>query len=356
MADASPAMIWITDPEMRFSWFNKAWHSFVGTRGDEDLREGWIDRVHPDDAERCRSIFARTFEKREPYEMEYRVRRHDGEYRWILDCGTPMADPSGDFKGFIGSCIDVHERHVQRDELERAVRERTGQLQDSVAELESFSYSIAHDMRAPLRAMHGFGKILMQESAGHLDEDGKEYLRRIIVSAQRLDALIQDVLSYSRIARSELPLETVELDSFIRDILVSYPDFSGGKARIEVKDKLPSVLANGAALTQVVSNLLGNAVKFVPKDVFPQIEIGAETEGSIVRLSFRDNGIGIDHESQARIFQMFQRLNRADLYEGTGIGLAIVRKAVERMGGSVYVESEPGKGSIFYVELKAAVK
>jgi PAS domain S-box-containing protein len=353
MANASPAMIWISDIDKRYVWFNTAWLAFVGRTLELKHENRWAEDVHPEDHQRCMETFTRAFDARETFEMEYRLRRHDGQHRWILDRGTPVYDPDGKFKGYIGSCVDVHEQHVQREDLERAVRERTTQLQESVAELESFSYSIAHDMRAPLRAMHGFGKILMQESVGLLEEPHREYLRRIIVSAQRLDVLIQDVLNYSRVSRSDLPVEKLDLESFIRDILVSYPDFAHGKASIEIDGRLPSVLANRAALTQVISNLLGNAVKFVDPGVFPHVRISARPEGECSRLSFRDNGIGIEPESHDRIFQMLQRLNRSDLYEGTGIGLAIVRKAVERMGGAVSVESEPGKGSTFHVILKS---
>ncbi|HYG24120.1 MAG TPA: ATP-binding protein [Verrucomicrobiae bacterium] len=353
MANASPAMIWIAAPDKRCTWFNTAWLEFVGRTLENDLGSSLSLNVHPEDRERVEHQFNEAFDVRESFEMEFRLRRFDGEHRWILNRGTPVYD-AGEFKGYIGSCVDVHERHLQRDHLELAVRERTAQLQDSMAELESFSYSIAHDMRAPLRAMHGFAKILTQETEGRLDDTQREYLRRIVTSAQRLDALIQDVLNYSRLARTDLQLEPIATDTFIRDILLSYPDFSPARAHIHIPNTLPAVMANRAAMTQVVSNVLGNAVKFVEPGVFPNVEITAETTAERVRLSFRDNGIGIEPEAQERIFKMFQRLNRTELYEGTGIGLAIVRKAMERMGGSVSLESTLGEGSTFHIDFKPA--
>jgi signal transduction histidine kinase len=239
--------------------------------------------------------------------------------------------------------------------LEKTVAERTAELTATVQELEAFSYSIAHDMRAPLRAMLGYSNILAEEHSAKLDDTGKIYLERISTSADRLDQLIQDVLNYSRIVRGDVPLSPVNTEKLLREIIESYPNLHQPDVTIEIIKPLPQVQANPAALTQVFSNLLGNAIKFVQPDVPPRIKIRAEPgaqNNSMARFWFEDNGIGIDESSQQRIFQMFQRLNRAELYEGTGIGLAIVRKAVERMGGKTGVESDPGKGSRFWVELK----
>jgi len=240
-------------------------------------------------------------------------------------------------------------------DLEKTVAERTEELNETVQELEAFSYSIAHDMRAPLRAMRGFSKILAEECSTQLEEEGKSYLERIGTSADRLDQLIQDVLNYTRVLRSNIPLSPVNTEKLLDDIIQSYPNLQRPEVKIDIAKPLPIVRANAAALTQVFSNLLGNAVKFIHPNVAPRVKVWAETgsqNNSMSRFWFEDNGIGIAKESQQRIFQMFQRLNRAELYEGTGIGLAIVRKAVERMGGKVGVESELGKGSRFWIELK----
>lgn|GEM_PF-1432654 len=239
--------------------------------------------------------------------------------------------------------------------LERTVAERTARLNETVQELEAYSYSIAHDMRAPLRAMLGFSEILMEEHGNQLDEQVETYVERISSAANRLDQLIQDVLTYSRVVRGDIPLGPLNTEKLLREIIESYPNLQRPDIRIEIVRPLPVVRANPAALTQVFSNLLGNAVKFVRPDVPPRIKIHAEpatADNRRVRFWFEDNGIGIEPESAERIFQMFQRLNRAELFEGTGVGLAIVRKAVERMGGSVGVESEVGRGSRFWVELK----
>ena len=240
------------------------------------------------------------------------------------------------------------------DTLEKTVTERTAKLNETLQELEAFSYSIAHDMRAPLRAMQGFATILEDEQADRLDATARSYLQRIRASAHRLDQLIHDVLSYSRIVRSDLQLQEINPQQLLEEIIATYPDFQPPKAEISCVAPLPRVRANTAALTQVFSNLLGNAVKFVRPGVKPVVKIRAENREKFVRVWIEDNGIGIEKGAEQQIFQMFQRLNSPGSYEGTGIGLAIVRKAVERMGGKAGVESEPGIGSRFWFELRAA--
>jgi signal transduction histidine kinase len=236
--------------------------------------------------------------------------------------------------------------------LEHVVAERTAKLRETIGELEAFSYSIAHDMRAPLRAMQGFSQLLNEECGECVPESGKDYLRRITTSAKRMDRLIQDVLNYSRVARTEISGTAVDLDRLLGGILESYPQFQPPKVVIEVQHPLPTVLGSEASLTQVFSNLLGNAAKFVAPGVAPRIVVRAEERNANVRVWVEDNGIGIEADQHENIFGIFQRLEKD--YDGTGIGLAIVKKAVERMHGTLGLESSPGKGSKFWFELPKA--
>ncbi len=243
------------------------------------------------------------------------------------------------------------ERHAQT--LELKVAERTTKLQDTISELESFSYSISHDLRAPLRAIRSFALILESDCGDRVGDDGKEYIRRIATAAERMDRLIQDVLVYSRLARTEMPTERIELGSFIAGIVESYPQFDAANAKIEIAVPLAAVRANPAALTQCVSNLLDNAIKFVVPGVQPHVRIWTETSpGGPVQLFIQDNAVGISESLIKKIFGTFYQIDPSR--GGTGIGLAVVRKAAERMGGSVSVVSEPGKGSTFQLELKPA--
>lgn len=248
----------------------------------------------------------------------------------------------------------LHQQLVTANaDLDRLVQARTSELQDLVTELEHFSYTITHDLRAPLRAMHGFAQFLEEETGPQLDEQSRGYLRRIAVAARRMDQLISDALSYSKAVRLELAMGPTDPAALLRGMIESYPAFQPPNAQIELAPELPRVVANEAALTQCFSNLLDNAVKFVPNGRKPHVRVRAEEHDSMVRFWFEDNGIGIPPDMRQRLFVMFQRLSKD--YEGTGIGLALVRKVVERMGGNVGVESEPGVGSRFWVELKRSV-
>jgi signal transduction histidine kinase len=237
-------------------------------------------------------------------------------------------------------------------DLDRLVTTRTAELQELVNELEHFSYTITHDLRAPLRAMTGFAGLLAEECMDSLGSSSREYLNRIITASARMDRLITDALSYSQIVRHEMPVQAIDVTRLLTGMIDSYPIFQEPRARIEIAPVLPPVQGNEAGLTQCFSNLLGNSVKFVARGTVPHVRIRGERNGDRVRLWCEDNGIGIPAGLQSRVFIMFQRLSKE--YEGTGIGLALVKKVVERMGGTVGVESEPGRGSRFWIELKAA--
>lgn len=250
----------------------------------------------------------------------------------------------------------VHQDLEQANqELERRVRERTQKLQETVSELEAFSYSVSHDLRAPLRSIEGYARALADDYGDKLDPPGKRFLERISAAAARLDLLVQDVLAYSRIAKGEIQLQDVSLAKLIHEAVETYPHFRQNGSII-LQEPLPVVRAHPAYLMQCVSNLLGNALKFARPEVRPVVTIRAEDEPNTgnVKIWFEDNGIGIAPEHFQEIFQIFGRVHSAKQYEGTGIGLAIVRKAVERMGGSVGLTSELGKGSRFWLSLKKA--
>ena len=245
----------------------------------------------------------------------------------------------------------VQRRRVA-EELETLVRERTARLQEMMTELQHVSYAITHDMRAPLRAMSTFASIILEE-ASTLPGASAELMdacRRIIRSASRLDQLIQDALNYTKAVLQELPLHPVDLSRLVPGLIESYPNLQADKSDIHIENPLPIVWGEESLLTQCFSNLLGNAVKFVSPGIRPVVRIRVAQAHGLARITVEDNGIGIPADAQRRLFGMFERLTTG--YEGTGIGLAIVRKVVERMGGKVGLESEPDHGSKFWVELR----
>ncbi len=239
-----------------------------------------------------------------------------------------------------------------QDRLEQLVADRTARLSETVGELEAFSYSIAHDMRAPLRAISAFARLVQTEHSDQIDEMGRDYLGRVVAAAKRLDCLITDVLSYSNSSRKELTLQNVGLNTLLKEAIQNQPEFVLPHAEIALQQPMLVVFAHEPLLMQCINNLLANAVKFVSPGVFPHVVVRSEAIGPDVRLWFEDNGIGIPIEAQERIFSLFGRLNPVANFEGSGIGLTIVRKAVERMGGQVGVNSIPGQGSQFWIQLK----
>jgi len=284
-------------------------------------------------------------------------RRKDGSLVDISLTVSPVKDASGRIVGASKVARDITERkkaeqavRAANEGLEARVRERT-------AELEAFSYTIAHDLRAPLRAVHRFSDILLEDYTDRpLDEQGRDYLRRMANGVARMDRLIEDLLDYSRVARADMHLAPLDVEDILTEIRSELAtELSEKKATFSVPSSLPHVLGDRVFLKQALVNLVSNALKFVDRDKSPHVRISAETDGPFVRLMIQDNGIGIDPKYRDRIFKIFERLNAGDAYPGTGVGLAIVKKAVERMKGHIGLNSEVGQGSCFWIELARAV-
>jgi signal transduction histidine kinase len=234
--------------------------------------------------------------------------------------------------------------------LEQLVQERTAKLRDLVGELEHFAYSITHDMRAPLRAMRGFGEVIMESCSDCTHAESKALLRRIITAADRMDCLIRDALRYNLALQNDVTLEPVDVGALLQGMLESYPEFEPVRASIRVQPAMPWVLGNQAGLTQCFSNLLSNAIKFVRPGQPPDVQVRAEPRDGWVRLWFEDQGVGIPESFLPKVFEVFSRGHHS--YEGTGIGLALVRKVISKMGGKVGVLSKEGHGSRFWLDLR----
>ncbi|MDB6028249.1 MAG: two-component hybrid sensor and regulator, partial [Verrucomicrobiales bacterium] len=238
------------------------------------------------------------------------------------------------------------------EELEKRVQVRTHALQESHGQMQSFCYSIAHDLRAPLRAIQGLTKAMVDDHLPDLDPEGKDYADRIVAAARRMDQLINDLLDYGRLTTAELPIKAVDTEQVFEKVqLILRDELKDKKAQIVKGEKLPVVRGNGLIVEVAFINLISNALKFVAPGVTPRIRIWSEELDGFARIHIEDNGIGIASEYRNRIFNVFERLHSDQRYPGTGIGLAIVKKGIERLGGRVGLESELDKGTRFWIEL-----
>lgn len=365
VADNIPQLAWMTAADGSILWFNRRWFDYTGMSLEDMQRLGWQEVHHPEHPTSVAAGWVRALETGEPWEDTFPLRGRDGTFRWFLSRAFPIRDGQGEITRWFGTNTDItplreaqaalrkaHEDlQLHAQNLESMVAERTAQLSEKVQELEAFSYSLSHDMRAPLRAMQGYAQILDTDYARVLGEEGHLFVRRIAIAASRLDHLIQDVLAYSRVVREHVDLHPIDVAQLIHAIVEENSRLQPPNAVIAVSAPLHAMCGHEASLTQVLSNLLYNAVKFVPSGRQPHVRIWTEAGEDHVELFVADNGVGIPPAARERLFGMFQRFHQELAVEGNGIGLAIVRKAVERMGGSVRVESEPGEGSTFIVRL-----
>jgi PAS domain S-box-containing protein len=283
-------------------------------------------------------------------ELEFVCNRYSENGRPVVQCNIRDIGQRNEGERKLREAL--RQLAVAKQELEARVAERTADLQQRNGELEAFSYSLSHDLRSPIRAIVSFTQIALDEYGKKVGPPATEFLKKAVASAERLDQLIQDVLSFSKATRQKMSAEVIDVEQLLRDIIQERPEWAPPKVDIHVAPGLLPVRGDRASLTQCLTNLLGNAVKFVPAGVLPQVRVYSESFADRVRLCVEDNGIGIPESAQARVFDLFQRAHNG--YQGHGIGLAIVRRAAERMHGSVGLTSKPGKGSTFWVELPGA--
>jgi PAS domain S-box-containing protein len=284
--------------------------------------------------------------------------KKDGSRFWGSGFLVALKDDAGELRGFVKILRDLTEEKRSDDailalnnELERRVELRTCALKETNEQLEAFCYSVAHDLRAPLRAMQGFSQALIEDYSAVFDETGLDYARRIHGSAERMDTLIQDLLAYSRLSRAELRMEKVDLENVIQAAIDSFREkIISLNASVNIRGPFPAILGHSATLEQMIANLLSNALKFTVPNQPPVIEIWMEWIEKGVCLCVRDSGIGIPDQYLDRIFKIFERLYGSETYTGTGIGLAIVKKGAERMGATVGVNSKFGAGSTFWIQ------
>jgi PAS domain S-box-containing protein len=353
-------VFWMITPDLTQTLYVSPAYETVWGRSCQsryDMPQSWIEAIHPEDRDKVRSATLTNMVQGD-YDEEYRIIRPDGSLRWIRGRAFPIHDKSGKVYRIVGIAEDITERKEAEEkirklneELERRVIERTLQLEVANKELEAFSYSVSHDLRAPLRGIDGFSQALLEDYAGKLDAKGKEHLQRVRAASQRMAQLIDDMLNLSRVTRSEMCREAVDLSALARTI-------SGQLKKTEPERPVEFIIRPGLVvdgdprLFQVaLENLLSNAWKFTSKRPSARIEFGVIQNDGIPTYFVRDNGAGFEMAYADKLFGAFQRLHTTAEFPGTGIGLATVQRIIHRHGGRIWAEGAVEQGATFYFTL-----
>jgi PAS domain S-box-containing protein len=348
MIETLPQLVWTADTNGGRDFLSRQWLDYTGMASKEKLGEQWLNFVHPEDRARTWELWNRFLRGEGAYDLEHRLRRADGEYRWFKTRGVPIRDEHGNIMKIFGTSTDID--HKIR--AEESLRKLGEQLQRSNQELEQFAYVVSHDLREPLRTISGFLGLVRKRCTG-VDPEAEEFIHYAVDGANRLDRMIHDLLEYSRIQRQKTDLQPLALTDILRQVTEDLRLLIEDRAVGITHEVLPMVRGDGGQLYRLLQNLISNAITYC-RDRKPEIRLRAASQDAQWRISVQDNGIGIEPAHQDRIFQIFQRLHTQQEYPGTGIGLAICKKIVERHGGRIWVESEPGKGSTFYFTLPKA--
>jgi signal transduction histidine kinase len=301
---------------------------------------GWLNRTHPEDLAVAEQMFLDALSRQEAFWLEYRLQRKDGEYIWALDAASPWFGGDGQFKGYVGSVIDISDRKQTEIQLEQTASKLTERNQ----ELDRFVYTVSHDLKAPLRAIANLSQWISDDLEGQLEAENQHQLELLRTRVYRMESLIEGLLAYSRVGRTEVATETVDVGKLIHEVLDSLmppPGFT-----ISVQPQMPTINTKRLLLSQVFSNLISNAIKHCDRPN-GRIQIFVRHGAQNYEFSVVDNGPGIAPENHKRVFGIFQTLKGRDTKESTGIGLSIVKKIVETEGGSIVLESDLGKGATF---------
>ena len=359
MVNVIPQLAWIADSTGFIFWYNQRWFDYTGTTPEEMQGWGWQCVHRADILPNVLKRWNESIGSGQPFEMEFPLRAADGHYGWFLTRVFPFRDAEGEVVRWFGTNTDVSQKREADEEIQRLnanlehrVADRTAELEAANKELESFSYSVSHDLRAPLRAVDGFSQAVLEEYGTQLPEEGRRDLQTIRQGAQRMGVLIDDLLTFSRLSRTPLKKQKVNTGILVRQVLEGmHSEQEGRQIEIRIAD-LPACQGDPALLRQAWINLLSNALKYTRHRQAAVIEIDCQVEHSEIVYFVKDNGVGFDMRYLHKLFGVFQRLHRADEFEGTGVGLAIVQRVIHRHGGRVWAKAAPDRGATFYFTLE----
>jgi PAS domain S-box-containing protein len=359
MVNAIPQLAWIARPDGSIFWYNQRWFDFTGTTLEQVDGWGWREVLDPILLPKVLESWEQSLESGEPFEMEYSLRSADGHYGWFLTRGFPLRDNAGKIVRWFGTNTDLSQKRAAEEEirelnitLEERVSKRTAELEAANKELESFSYSVSHDLRAPLRAVDGFSQAVLEDYGGRLPAQGRKDLETIRSGAQRMGVLIDDLLKFSKLGRTQMNKRPVNTDMLIGKVLEGLSSQREGR-QIDIRiGVLPECQGDVGLLNQVWINLISNALKYTRREATAVIEIGCKLDHGENVYFVRDNGAGFNMRYVNKLFGVFQRLHRAEEFEGTGVGLAIVQRIIHRHGGRIWADAALNQGATFSFTLE----
>ncbi len=356
LADTTPVLVWMSGTDRLITFFNRTWLEFTGRTMADSIRDGWDQDVHPEDRERSVAAYQAAFDARERFQLEYRLRHHDGSWRWVFVIGCPRFDGAGEFAGYVGSCTDIDDRRAVEAELV-AAREKAEAASRAKSD---FLATMSHEIRTPMNGVLGFANLLLDSP---LDSVQRDFVETIRNSGDALLAILNDILDYSKIEAGHLAIEAIpfELETTIGEVLELLAARAEEKSLdlgVDYPPDLPRrLVGDPSRVRQVLTNLVGNAIKFTERG-YVQVEVREEgptpdVPGGFLRVSVRDTGIGIPNDRQSALFQRFTQADSSTTrrFGGTGLGLAIARELIEKMGGRIGMTSLLGGGSTFYFTL-----
>jgi PAS domain S-box-containing protein len=346
LANSMPQLVWTALPDGRVDYYNQRHLEYQDIKPVKEGDWEWAPVLHPDDTQATVDAWLHAVETGEIYQIEHRIRIADGSYRWHLSRGVPMLDDKGRIIRWFGTATDIHDLKLAEEKL----KVYASRLEKSNRELEQFAFMASHDLQEPLRKIEMFGDLLL-ERAVSLQDHERNYVNRMRSAASRMRDMIEGLLQISRVATQGKSFGWVNLSKVLGEVLSDLDSqIQRSGARVEV-GPLPNVTGDSLQLRQLMQNLVGNALKYHPPGKPPEVRISGQKFDDKVQLRVEDNGIGFDQEDADRIFEPFQRLVGRSQYEGSGIGLAICRRIVERHGGEIAAMSERGIGTTFIITL-----
>ncbi len=336
LAESMPQKIFTATATGEVNYFNHQWVEYSGLTMEQLLHSSWTRILHPDDVEGDVATWNESLATGEPFQIQHRFRRADGEYRWHLTRVRAMRDANGNVSMWIGSNTDIHEQKEKEEALRRANDD-----------LQQFAYSASHDLQEPIRNVTIYSEIISRRYRNMLDAEGQQCLVFLKEGGQRMAMLINDLLAYTRAGGSDAEAKPQDASAVLQSTLAGLAEAVRESGAVITCDELPEVYIGEVHLQQVFQNLIVNAIKYRTEEP-PRIHISAVNAGAFWRFSVQDNGIGIDPQYKEKIFGVFKRLHRDQKYSGTGVGLAICQRVIERYGGRIWVESSAGEGATFY--------